>query len=426
MSNHLAIATVTKALAQILDEEVKTVVDSASVDTQRPDGKETGARVHLFLYQVTPNAALRNSDLPTRDASGRVTNRPTTALDLHYLLTFYGDEKKLEPQRMLGGAVRRLLAEPGLTRERILNVSHDDGGDKMDGSNLANAVEQVKFTPSPLSLEELSRIWSIFYQTPYALSVAYSASAVLIESEEPARAALPVLKRGEQDQGVDTALGPFPSLESLHIGEGDDDVARFRQQSYPSAKLGTILTLRGQNLGGEAFAVRFTNPRLPLPESVLDVSAALTVGRKDEIKLSIPNPLADQTKWAAGIYSVAVLVTRGGRQRSTNSLPLSFAPQIQNIATGVRDLDGNVLVTVTANPAVRLTQPASLVLPDREVAAEIRASQGDPLEFLVPNPANGKVNVRLRVDGVDSLQFKRDPGPPSQLVLDSQSVTFPP
>ena len=55
-----------------------------------------------------PNAALRNSDLPTRNHRSVVVQRPTCALDLHYLLSFYGDDSKLEPQRMLGAVVRRI------------------------------------------------------------------------------------------------------------------------------------------------------------------------------------------------------------------------------------------------------------------------------------------------------------------------------
>ena len=43
-------------------------------------------RVRLFMYQVSPNGALRNNDLPTRAANGNLMKRPTTALDLHYLL----------------------------------------------------------------------------------------------------------------------------------------------------------------------------------------------------------------------------------------------------------------------------------------------------------------------------------------------------
>ena len=41
-----------------------------------------------------------------------------------------------------------------------------------------------------MNLEELSKLWSVFFQTPYALSIAYQASVVLIEPDlEPIDAA---------------------------------------------------------------------------------------------------------------------------------------------------------------------------------------------------------------------------------------------
>jgi hypothetical protein len=422
MSNYLAVATVTKALFQIVDGAVKNVVVGSSAVLQRPGPGIKSACADLFLYQVTPNAALRNSDLPTRNAQGQTVTRPSTSLDLHYLISFYGDDSKYEPQRMLGAVVRGFLAEPGLTRDRILAVSKDDNGDQMSGSNLADAFEQVKLTPQGLSVDELSRIWSIFYQIPYALSIAYTATVVTIESEEPVLAAQPVLQRGQNDRGVETQLGPFPQLDSWHIGEGNDDAARLRLPSYPSARLGTILTLRGRNLGGDSLVVQLVNPRLEI--SVPDLPASITAGRPGELKVAIPNATADASKWLAGIYSVSIAVTNGTATRNTNTLPLPFAPQISAVNVSARDGDGNVTVTVTPAPAARKDQVAFLSLPDRDVAASPRANDGDPLRFLVLSPAAGQVAVRLRVDGVDSLQFKSQGVPPVP-VLDLQKITFP-
>src|SRR4029450_9163552 len=95
MSNHLAIATVTTTLAQVIQDEVQDDVPGTTVTTARPDAANAalgGTRVNVYLYQVTPNAAWRNSDLPTRADNGRLMQRPRVALDLHYLFTFYGSE----------------------------------------------------------------------------------------------------------------------------------------------------------------------------------------------------------------------------------------------------------------------------------------------------------------------------------------------
>ena len=221
MSNALAIATVTAALAQIVRTAVQSVLPGADVLTERPDSTPpVGPRTLLFLYQVSPNGALRNNDLPARAANGNLMKRPTAALDLHYVLAFYGNENDLEPQRMLGAAVRDIHAKPVLMRQMIEDAIGSNP--ILTGSNLADAVEQIKFTPLPLSLEELSKLWSVFFQAPYALSIAYQGTVVLIESEENAQAVLPVLRRGADDQGVSTVLGPFPSIESIHIGVSEE------------------------------------------------------------------------------------------------------------------------------------------------------------------------------------------------------------
>lgn len=93
MSNFLAIATVTATLSQTIRAAVLKDLSGAEVTTARPDGAgghTPAIGVNLYLYQVTPNAAWRNADLPTRRPNGQLVQRPQAALDLHYLLNFYG------------------------------------------------------------------------------------------------------------------------------------------------------------------------------------------------------------------------------------------------------------------------------------------------------------------------------------------------
>src|SRR5579859_7993035 len=110
MSNTLAIATVTETLRQMLADYVVNLVNGASVTVQPPDASSTllpNPGVNIFLYQISPNPALRNADLPTRTSGGKLLRRPQAALDLHYLLTFYGDSQLVQ-QHLLGAVTLAL------------------------------------------------------------------------------------------------------------------------------------------------------------------------------------------------------------------------------------------------------------------------------------------------------------------------------
>ena len=85
MSNHLAIATVTAALGALLSSAAQ-VVTGAELSTVRPGTAAPvmpAVGINIYLYQVAPNPAWRNVDLPTRDSGGRLAQRPRPGLDLH-------------------------------------------------------------------------------------------------------------------------------------------------------------------------------------------------------------------------------------------------------------------------------------------------------------------------------------------------------
>jgi hypothetical protein len=203
MSNALAIAAVTETLVQMLSRNLVEVsrVPNAWVSSVTPDqtARLANPGVNIFLYQVTPNAAFRNADLPTRAADGTLLRKPQAALDLHYLLTFYGDETALEPQRLLGAVTLALYANPNLARNiiqpaPIAPISHGQGPGASADSFLENQSQLIRFTPVSLTLEEMSKLWSFLLKVDYVLSSAYVASVVLIETDDPSPPpALPVL-----------------------------------------------------------------------------------------------------------------------------------------------------------------------------------------------------------------------------------------
>ena len=188
MSNYLAVATVTETLCQVLRDSFRTVKQlsaAANVQAGRPEGlKDAFVGANVYLYRLTPNVAFRNADLPTRDAAGHLVQVPVAAWDLYYLISFYGIEKDLEPQRLMGAALARLHAEAILSPERIAQVVASAGPHGyLRESTLATQIEHVRLTPTTLTLDELSKLWTVFFQTTHALSVAYVASVVLIDAD---------------------------------------------------------------------------------------------------------------------------------------------------------------------------------------------------------------------------------------------------
>lgn len=424
MSNSLAIATVTATLAAHIQKSAQQAVGGAEVVIGRPQTTPPANAqrwVQLCLYQVMSNPALHNADLPTRDSAGKLTQRPQVALDLHYLLAFYGDEKELEPQRMLGAVARDLHANPVLLRKAVHNAIASRT--ELTGSNLDEAMEQIRITSQPLNLEELSKLWSVFFQTPHALSVAYRASVVLIETDDAVSPAPPVLQRGQNDQGVESLLGAFPRLERIHIGFTEDGDLPERLPSLPNAWLGLLLTLQGQHLNGDTVSLRFTHPRLGI--RIIDIPAD---NRSDtKLRFELPNDIQAQTDWAAGLYTVSAIIEKDGATRTTNQLSLPLAIKVNQItpANPVVRIGGNATITVTCSPEVLIEQYALLLVDDREVQAEPRLTANSPLEFVIEKaPTLTLQPIYVRVDGVDSLPFERKNNPPHFVFADNQKVTI--
>ena len=253
MSNFLSVAVVTEAFRQVLADAINASgVSGASATAARPtssgngQGHPPGAGVNLFLYQVTPNGAFRNMDVPTRRSDGSLSQPTRSAYDLHYLLTFYGSEASYEPQRILGSVLRALHAVPVITRKRLESVKL--AFPFFSTANVEAEPETVKLTLTPLNLEELSKLWSVFFQTTYNLSLAFQASVVIIDGAEVASPALPVASRN-------IAVGLFrqPLIEQVLTQKPSGGGALEAQQIV----MGDTLVLRGKQLQGDETRVRF-------------------------------------------------------------------------------------------------------------------------------------------------------------------------
>jgi hypothetical protein len=425
MGNALAIAAVTAVLKDLLnngliDHNITGAVGgNVTVSALPPDrvfaaGAQEGNQLNLFLYQVAPNVGWRNVGLPSRDErGGRLTN-PPLALDLHYLLTAYGAED-LHAEVLLGYAMQLLHETPVLTRQSIrtaLQPSPVNGSilppalQALSASELADQVEQIKIVATALNSEEMSKLWTAL-QARYRPTAAYHVSVVMIESQRPAKSALPILTIGPVDPVTREPRGPvatasleppFPTLVSMTL-----------PQQRTSGHLGDLLVVQGHKLDGSNVAIRLTSPRLNQPVEI-PIASGNTATR---LETTIPNTPATLP---TGLYSLAVLVQRPGEafRRTTNELTLALAPQITTTlpASFARDGNGDVTITLAVKPEVQTAQRVALLLGDLEVTAQPRTSQTNTVSFVVRGAAPGTYLVRLRVDGVDSEVVNRAATPP--------------
>jgi hypothetical protein len=405
MSNALAIAAVTATLQTILRNDVivdanlnDTTVTAMPPDKARATG--TNNQLNLFLYQILPNAAWRNMPIPQQVKRGE-SGMPPLALNLHYLITAYGRENdNSQPfDHHLVGKAMSVLYDHALLGPDEISLA-------FPGSDLERQVERIRITLQPLSLEDISKLWTGF-ATQYRLSVGYEVSVALIDSTQPVRTPLPVLTRGPKDKGPSSQadlIPPFPALDSVQP-----------PNQQPSAKLGDALSVTGHHLDGTNVGVLFGHPSWAAAVEVPPEPGNTST----RIGVKIPN---QPTTWPAGFYTLAVLVQPPGEptRRMTNQLSVSVAPSITiNPATAVA---GNVTFTATCSPEVRPEQRASLLLGDQEILANPHATQTNTLTFAAIGLSAGTYFVRLRVDGVDSLLVDRSVTPP---VFDqTQKVTI--
>jgi hypothetical protein len=187
MTASLAIAAVSAVLTNLLQNSlahgVGALVGDAVVSALPPDRLPTGAderaRLNLYLYRVTPN---------TRWRAAPGAGSAPLALDLHYLLTAYG-ERDLEAEILLGQAAVTLHATPTLpiaTLETTLRaVAHERSGAAAQtraafgAAGLAQRLGDLTLTPEFLSAEEAGRLWSAL-QARFRPSLAFKVATVAL------------------------------------------------------------------------------------------------------------------------------------------------------------------------------------------------------------------------------------------------------
>ncbi|RSM87839.1 DUF4255 domain-containing protein [Kibdelosporangium aridum] len=369
MSNYLAIAQATQALCEFIARclQADGLELGAQVVPRKPPAEPPQEPlVTVFLYQTTPNGALRNRDAPTRGPDGTLLTKPQAALDLHYLISAYGNEDELEPQRLLGSIVRGLHEEPILSQ---VDIEEAATRPFLAGGDLAAAEQRVRFTPSKLDLDDMSKLWSMLVQTPYAFSVVYEATAVLLDGHGTPAAGKPVLSRN-----IRAIAGRRPVVD------------RVRSRPRGSTALpveGPVpadheVWLEGRTLAGPDVSVRVGGQRV-VPDQVAD----------NRIVFVLPEDLP------AGVYPVRVDI---GPIESA-SVPVTRQPKIvEPIEVGGVPL----AVTVQLDMPIRADQRVDLLLDELDPPADRPAAS---YRIAAPFPLDPGNSVRIPIAAVQPLGY---------------------
>ena len=407
MSNHLAIAAVTATLQRMLQVSVQEDVQGARVTTLRPKTLEAGNTetcVNIYLYMVSPNT-YHGADTSVRRPKGELAKRTQAAFDLQYILSFHGNDAELEPQRMMGCVARTLQNALTITPEMIRDTSADPTLSFLAGADLADQVEQISITPTEISVENLSKIWSVFFQTPYSLCSTYKCSVIFIEGEEPGVRALPVRERRH-------LVMPFSPMVVERVISHRGALELIVADS-------TLLIL-GRGLHDPTTLVRIGK---------LEIEAQDV---KDS-KLIFPLTSVPQGVLRAGVQSLQVVhpgprshVTGPYRGIESNLASFVLRPTIISVRVSNLQAQGNdtrsVDVTVEFDLIVGQRQLVVLILNERSTvnpsAYMFKASsrQEDIRELTIPvdKVKAGEYLVRAQIDGAESpLSYDTDPNSPT-------------
>ena len=406
MSNANALAIVTAALASALAEVASTAWSGSRVFIGPPERRAEQQRnqpaVNIFLYQAAVNPNWRNADAPTRDRNGRLVQRPAIGLDLNYMFTFYGPG--FVPQLLMGHIISRLHARPLLSQVNITNaLSQTDSipGDSVLKPTDLDQYETIRLSPMHFTLDELSRLWSVFFQTPYDLSIAYQASVILVEAmDEIPQPALPV--RGAA--GYRPAPGAIPQIEQV--------VPQF---VFPDT---ASITLRGRNLAAAGAKVRFGNlptpvdPEISGPDLTVKLPATLAAGIIP-VSVDTGNGISSN----AAVFVFRPLIQRIDFESSSSQIKLEIQPPMQAGQRGLLLLNERPVKTTDPSPRKAYSLPLlSPVTTSSTVTVDVSS--------LEPPIKPATYLVRVQIDGAES---RLDPPPDgtSDEAFAGPTVTIP-
>jgi hypothetical protein len=392
MSTYEAVGSVSSTLKQLLADRIDTppgVLGPIPITVGLPPEEPevvAGPLVNLFLYRVCENAALQSQELPGRGERGSF-GHPPLALDLHYLLTAYGITKdpagaKLDDEivaHWLLGSAMRILHDYAIITPELETA----GGQQILDHALLGANELIKLTLQPISLEDLSKVWTALSR-PFRVSAAYEVTVVQIEARLGDQYAPPVEPGPLAGPQVRTLAGLTPAISGLHAAG----------RPNASVRAGDTLVLEGDGLLGEESEVEIAG---------LAGVGQVTSAREDRLTLIVP----DDPRLQPGILELRLShgVTLGQPPErrpafTSNTVAFALVPRVEGVtlSTGEVTIVGNRLYAESVE-CLTLIQGVPVYSAQYITATATRLTMKVPEGLDTSQPAR----VYARVNGVQSI-----------------------
>lgn len=368
MVNYEAIAATSATLKNLLMSHMKS--KGVEITINRPVEIGSNNRINLFLFQVTENKHLKS------------TNDSRLWLDLYYLLTPFGYKQtnegsipdETQTHVILGDAMRVFHDYPIIHPDLKLKLNDDEVQILEDV--LKDAVEQIKITPYPMTLEELSKIWTPI-KGDFRLSVAYQVSVVQIGSKKEKLYPAPVRARH-----IDVFPFEHPEITEI-LPQG--------------VCIGESITIHGRNFYSKNTIVKISGkPSEPLkPKNLTD----------DKIIVEIPSDILP------GPHLVEVVLEPLPKKKfgiSSNQGVFILCPMIRNITTIGDPRNEMVIITGTKlyDPGPPELKPILLIGDQSVELDELSPTKvkikGNKLKEIEDKLPDNRSPIRISVNNVES------------------------
>jgi uncharacterized protein DUF4255 len=387
MSTYAAIGAVGLSLQRLLSDRLDQPAGTVVTVGNPPD--EPNAEdpvVNLFLYRVSLNGALSN--MPPRNRGERgAYGHPPLPLNLYYLLNTYGTttatgsdtlQDEIVAHDLLGSAMRVLNDYPILTPQ-----IETGGGVQVLDADLLDADEAVKITLDPLSLEDLSKVWTALSR-PFRPSAAYEVSLVQIDSKLRTPNVQPVGPIGlTSGPKVHVTAGMSPTIDDLHGA----------QRTAAQIRAGETLVLEGSGFAGDETLASIDG---------LDDVAQVTSVQDDRMTVLV----LDDPRLQPGIHTLRVshgmMIGEPLQRRATfvsNTVAFALVPRVDSATTG------SGKVTIKGDRLLHPDVECLTLVGGQTVTAYDVSSTPVQLKMTLPPELEPTVAVRVfvRVNGVQSI-----------------------